>query len=76
MVLLVVLVALVVVDIVGNETGLFVVVEGLFASSQHKVKSNFSNPQGDSVGKQQNSYLILVFTIFPAEAKLSLFFLQ
>ena len=48
MVLLVVLVALVVVDLVGNETGLLVVVEGLFASSQHKVKSNFSNPKNRS----------------------------
>jgi hypothetical protein len=54
------LVVVVVVDLVGNETGLLVVVDGLLASSQHKVKSNFSNPQGDSMAFIRKFITLLV----------------
>ena len=62
-VLLVVLVdVVVVVVLVGNETGLFVVVDndGLLVSSQHKVKSKLSNPQGDSIAFSRKFITLLV----------------
>ena len=62
-VLLVVLVdVVVVVVLVGNETGLLVVVDndGLLVSSQHKVKSKLSNPQGDSIAFSRKFITLLV----------------
>ena len=62
-VLLVVVVdVVVVVVLVGNETGLFVVVDndGLLVSSQHKVKSKLSNPQGDSIAFSRKFITLLV----------------
>ena len=52
----------VVVVLVGNEIGLFVVVEndGLLVSSQHKVKSKLSNPQGDSIAFSRKFITLLV----------------
>ena len=62
-VLLVVVVdVVVVVVLVGNETGLLVVVDndGLLVSSQHKVKSKLSNPQGDSIAFSRKFITLLV----------------